>query len=299
MFRATISGLKAGGMRQFIIASRTTIQNTISTRSAILRKLPQRPITTSTSTPINSLRSKSRSQTTNFTFSSNPRPSSETLIQRLRTRTNRYFHNSRTRRNGEAKPENLGDDTSLSGRMKKLSREYGWSVVGVYIFLSAADFPFCYLLVRTLGTDRIGEWEHTITSSIKSIIPESIKTTFHEWRVAMQKASHDVTGSDKLGDGVEMAGWGVEEAEERNKRDASLGTQLALAYAIHKSFIFIRVPLTAAVTPKVVRTLRGWGWDIGKRTTKEAKKIAAVKHAAQPAKPLRTKVKKVFQTRKK
>jgi hypothetical protein len=52
-----------------------------------------------------------------------------------------------------------------------------------------------------------------------------------------------------------------------------LATQLALAYAIHKSFIFIRVPLTAAITPKVVKILRGWGWDIGKRTTKEAKAI--------------------------
>jgi hypothetical protein len=41
--------------------------------------------------------------------------------------------------------------------MKKLSREYGWSAVGVYFALSALDFPFCYLLVKTLGTDRIGE----------------------------------------------------------------------------------------------------------------------------------------------
>jgi N-terminal acetyltransferase 2 len=41
-------------------------------------------------------------------------------------------------------------------------------------------------------------------------------------------------------------------------------TQLALAYAIHKTFIFVRVPLTAAITPKVVKTLRGWGWNIGK-----------------------------------
>lgn len=48
-------------------------------------------------------------------------------------------------------------------------------------------------------------------------------------------------------------------------------TQLALAYAIHKSFIFIRVPLTAALTPKVVKVLRGWGWDIGKRTKSAAK----------------------------
>jgi hypothetical protein len=47
-------------------------------------------------------------------------------------------------------------------------------------------------------------------------------------------------------------------------------TQLALAYAIHKSFIFIRVPLTAAVTPKVVKTLRRWGWNIGKRKPKSS-----------------------------
>lgn len=60
-----------------------------------------------------------------------------------------------------------------------------------------------------------------------------------------------------------------------------LGTRLALAYAIHKSFIFIRVPLTAAVTPKVVKVLRGWGWDIGKRTTKAAKEIKKAEVAAQ------------------
>lgn len=50
-----------------------------------------------------------------------------------------------------------------------------------------------------------------------------------------------------------------------------LTTQLALAYAIHKSFIFIRVPLTAAITPRVVKILRSWGWDIGKKTSKAAK----------------------------
>lgn len=46
---------------------------------------------------------------------------------------------------------------------------------------------------------------------------------------------------------------------------AGVWTELALAYAVHKSFIFIRVPLTAAVTPKVVKVLRGWGWNIGKK----------------------------------
>jgi len=60
-----------------------------------------------------------------------------------------------------------------------------------------------------------------------------------------------------------------------------LATQLALAFAIHKSFIFVRVPLAAAVTPDVVRLLRGWGWDIGKRTTKEVKAIKRA-HRALP-----------------
>ena len=67
-------------------------------------------------------------------------------------------------------------------------------------------------------------------------------------------------------------GWGVE-GPGLIGRLLLLGiwTQLALAYAIHKSFIFIRVPLTAAVTPKVVKVLRGWGWDIGKRRPKGVK----------------------------
>lgn len=78
----------------------------------------------------------------------------------------------------------------------------------------------------------------------------------------------------------EFLDHGVQEAEKANRGDnASIWTQLALAYAIHKSFIFLRVPLTAAVTPKVVKTLRGWGWNIGKRpqTGRLAKKPKVAK----------------------
>jgi hypothetical protein len=45
-------------------------------------------------------------------------------------------------------------------------------------------------------------------------------------------------------------------------------TKLGLVFLVHKSFIFIRVPLTAAITPKVVKTLRSWGYNIGKRKPK-------------------------------
>lgn len=50
---------------------------------------------------------------------------------------------------------------SFGARMKKLTKEYGWVTMGVYLGLSAADFPFCFLLVRVAGPDRIGESSHT------------------------------------------------------------------------------------------------------------------------------------------
>lgn len=45
---------------------------------------------------------------------------------------------------------------TLSQKLKRLSKEYGWSAVGVYFALSILDFPLCFLLVRIVGTDTIG-----------------------------------------------------------------------------------------------------------------------------------------------
>jgi hypothetical protein len=131
-----------------------------------------------TSTPLRSITQRTFSRTrssalpkgsTSFTFTSHARPSSSrtsTILQRLRSSI-RFFHNSRARLNGKPtspnptpslnSPGGSAEPTSIGARMRKLSREYGWSAVGVYFALSALDFPFCYLLVRTLGTDRIGE----------------------------------------------------------------------------------------------------------------------------------------------
>lgn len=165
---------------------------------------------------------------------------------------------------------NLGSpepSLSLSQRLRKLSREYGWSALGVYLALSALDFPFCFLAVRWVGTETIGYWESVVIDQFRKLIdllPLSPSSGSQNVETA-EAVGASVEGSEV----VEGYDHGFKEAEERNKsEDASLWTQLALAYAIHKSFIFIRVPLTAAVTPKVVKVLRGWGWDIGKRRPK-------------------------------
>ncbi|KAL2010173.1 hypothetical protein VTN00DRAFT_5980 [Thermoascus crustaceus] len=148
---------------------------------------------------------------------------------------------------------------SLSQRLRQLSREYGWSALGVYLLLSALDFPLCFAAVRLLGVDRIGHYEHVIVETVKSAV-----RAVWPFSGAKEPRAEDDKDTDR-----HTIDHGVAEAEKRNTGEgASIWTQLALAYAIHKSFIFLRVPLTAAVTPKVVKLLRRWGWDIGKRKPK-------------------------------
>ncbi|KAK4144313.1 uncharacterized protein C8A04DRAFT_36774 [Dichotomopilus funicola] len=182
-------------------------------------------------------------------------------------RLRRPFHTTRPRRTadtagaGEATAEE--GSLSLSARLKKLSREYGWSAVGVYLALSVLDFPFCFLLVRTVGTEKIAHLEEIVIRNVQKIVPDRLQAWWVEYRQALKDAKRE-----RVGEVDEVIGHGVAEAELRNNEGASLATQLALAYAIHKSFIFLRVPLTAAVTPKVVKVLRSWGWQIGKNVKK-------------------------------
>lgn len=76
--------------------------------------------------------------------------------------TRRKFHNtSRLRDAAKESAAKEAEPQGLSARLKKLSREYGWTAVGVYLSLSVLDFPFCFLLVRIVGTDRIGSSHST------------------------------------------------------------------------------------------------------------------------------------------
>lgn len=54
--------------------------------------------------------------------------------------------------------------------MKQLSKDYGYTAVGVYFALSVLDFPFCFIAVRLLGTERVGAYEHAVVSWVKGLV---------------------------------------------------------------------------------------------------------------------------------
>ncbi len=113
---------------------------------------------------------------------------------------------------------------SLSQRLRKLSREYGWSALGVYLALSALDFPFCFLAVRLVGTERIGYWESVIVEGFWKIIgfiyPFDSGPEPQSLGPKVERYGNVVANKDEVG--VPGYDHGVNEAEERNKsEDAS------------------------------------------------------------------------------
>ncbi|EME84294.1 uncharacterized protein MYCFIDRAFT_111645, partial [Pseudocercospora fijiensis CIRAD86] len=145
---------------------------------------------------------------------------------------------------------------TLSDRMKDMSRKYGWTVTGIYLGLSVLDFPFCFLAVRWFGTERIAGVEHAIVDGFWGLV-EKVIPSLTERRLQKQ-AAEAAEAAQEASDAV---------AEDAKGKNPGLGTQLLLAYGVHKSLIFFRIPLTLAITPKVVKTLRSWGWKIGKQAT--------------------------------
>jgi N-terminal acetyltransferase 2 len=85
--------------------------------------------------------------------------------------------------------------------------------VGVYLALSALDFPFCFIAVRWIGTEKIGEWEHKIVEWFKRASPIQIPEKYQFWK--KQKDNSEADDLPKLYD------HGVKEAEVANSGEGA------------------------------------------------------------------------------
>ncbi|KAG7883187.1 hypothetical protein KL905_001888 [Ogataea polymorpha] len=120
--------------------------------------------------------------------------------------------------------------------IKLLMQEYGYSALGVYFALSCIDLPITFLMVHSAGEEAIKEYQDQFLRWIG-------------WRKGDPVNSDQETGKSS------ESGY------------STLWTEFAVAYAIHKSLIFIRLPITAAITPAVVSKLRKMGFNVGKITS--------------------------------
>lgn len=85
----------------------------------------------------------------------NTRPTFATRQSAIQAQAKRGFRFSPWRRN-KGNGGKAEESLSLGQRFRKLSKEYGKAAVVVYFMLSILDYPFFFLLVRAVGTDRVG-----------------------------------------------------------------------------------------------------------------------------------------------
>lgn len=105
--------------------------------------------------------------------------------------------------------------------MRKLSREYGWAALGVYLLLTAVDFPFCFLAVRWIGTERIGQFEHVLVNWFWKVIPYPFPS---RQEAQIEGAGNMMEGHEtsiRESNVVEPVGYdhGVREAERSNQSE--------------------------------------------------------------------------------
>ena len=119
----------------------------------------------------------------------------------------------------------------MTQRLRILFKKYRWPALGVYLGLGALDFGVAFVGVKSFGTEAIGRYEKVILEKVE-----------------------------------EKTGWKTKGTPEHYKvkhgETASIWAEIALAYTIHKTlFALIRVPLTVAITPALVRYYqrRGYG----------------------------------------
>lgn len=119
-------------------------------------------------------------------------------------------------------------------RFKELSRKYGWAAVGVYLGLSVLDFPFCFLAVRWLGSERIAAAEETVVegfwAGMEKVAPgsrqsytvwsEHLGERWREWR-GMKKEVAMVEGQGPEETAQELRTKKHHEASKSAVRDTS------------------------------------------------------------------------------
>lgn len=185
----------------------------------------------------------------------------------------------------------------LTQKVKYLFRKYGWTTLVVYLGLSAIDFGLCFLVIYSVGADRVRTAEDWVLEKLHwrrrsedrnatdaagaatagapreirdgNYLQRTVEGLSHraEARHAKHLKGAEAHPSPVAAEAI-ARGESTAEVERIEKESAAGGkskygtiaTTAVLAYAIHKTlFLPVRVGITVAITPKVVRMLQGWG----------------------------------------
>lgn len=140
-----------------------------------------------------------------------------------------------------------GKPQQQSTGIRLLISKYGYSAIGIYFGLSVIDMGITFLMVHSLGQDKILELEHGVKDYFGWSTEES--------KTASSPSEGRIHNNEKVAESKENNSW------------TTLLTEFGIAFAIHKTLIIFRVPLTMAITPPIVKALQRYGFNVGNAVT--------------------------------
>lgn len=140
-----------------------------------------------------------------------------------------------------------GEKSGLMGKLKELTRKYGWATVVVYMLFSVVDFGACFFVINLVGAEHVRKGQDYVLDAL-------VYGTTKTGDIVAQNA--DKNGHGLLGF---LKSWREKHKIEDAENSASSGTTslwatAVLAYGIHKTLLLpVRLGLTAAATPAIVK----------------------------------------------
>ncbi|SCV04161.1 LAMI_0H13894g1_1 [Lachancea mirantina] len=152
--------------------------------------------------------------------------------------------------------------------LKELMQTYGYSALGIYLGLSMIDLPICFFAVHSLGEEKIKIYMNRVKNVIGFGKEEQVLVEELMRKAEIEKQTEDSSHKDS-----KPSLW-------TTMKESTLLTEFLIAYGLHKSLIFIRLPITAAITPSTVKLLQKWGFNIAglNKNLKTAGETAKVKY---------------------
>ena len=148
--------------------------------------------------------------------------------------------------------------------VKKLISLYGYSALIVYIGITFISLPGCYFTVHSLGEERISIFLNKMKQifGYGEIDDDTVRLKVKERQMKRLEARNNYVADEEREQLKENRVNGTSRSMSVKWRlrweaikTSPILTELILAYGLHKSLIFVRIPLTAAITPTLARYL--------------------------------------------
>ncbi|OBA28623.1 hypothetical protein HANVADRAFT_17224, partial [Hanseniaspora valbyensis NRRL Y-1626] len=137
--------------------------------------------------------------------------------------------------------------------IKQLITKYGYTSLVTYLFVGGIDFALSYMLIHQVGEEEINVKYNELKKALgfKSKNAEEIRKEFELKR----QTQNTEESNNKEKENTDLSVLGKIKHYGNILLSNTMFKEVIIAYGLHKSLIFIRLPVTAMITPPVYNYL--------------------------------------------